>query len=629
MRELAPPVAQGFMDGLAASYALEKAEGTATGPASFVVNDVTRTLDALVKITGDHQAFAREGGTSKWGAYQLDVNMRRLDAADDLIADLRANDMPGAASLMTGKEIREKAQKAIGTVRRRAENAGIGGSLVGGMAGAMSDPVNLMTLPLGAPSAVGFATAMLAEAGINSGLELVLQPGVQKSLRGLGVEPSASVAERALMAGMGAAVFTGVGRGLVGLLDKAIGAGKLKGSRIAAARDAIDEALVEKESNPFGPAGQRVHSEAIVEAKRQVAAGQAVDVAQVTLRQRMGQGFREAALELGPVVHKAVAPLDLPGSARGLLLHAAAELKARGVDARLERGADSFALIAGENRIDLPADATAFEAREALNAATTAVNIERVRLTKREETAREFLPQVAEVMEGRRVKADSIRGRTVDGVVLNDGGEQGRVQPFKTKQAALAHARSRLPGDWEAVRVGKGFGLSAENPEAARFVADAGGYGLIPAESPVSVKVRQMFNEVNDVQVSRQDILEHEANTARAKAASETGSTDVSPAEVDQASAVATRNGVEDVATDPREPLAPVDTETLSATVAEFEAKFGNDATVNVRTLDGAGKEITVTKSAREVFDDLREDGEAEEVLRDYLNCMSGVAVDG
>jgi hypothetical protein len=770
------PERLGFADGVRASFAVETHEGTSDAPSNLFQQRITDSLKSLSVLQGNGERFLGLG-TAPWGAHKVGALSRRLEDATDDIMQARKLGVPGAESIQTMAEVGESARTELATMRQRAAGAGGVASLVGAMGAGISDPLVMLTLPLGASAGVRVMTAVLAEAGINAALELAIQQPLQKVLRENGIEPSATAIERALMAGVGAGALTGLGRGLIGLLKHAVDSGQIKKtSSIVDAENQVIDMITETERNPApaaGPHGERAHLSALDQAAGDARAGRMPDTERITLRSRIAQGYTDLAVELDEVASakaaaevapvraaeveasisepwqmsstgkewadlsideidraafgfaasdvktlspeqlsvkwvedqvnvdaeiaaaaspeawargidlsepidvvfeggsfkvddghhrwnaakirgvdlpvdvsirdkphraiveralgeglpvparvlaeypdlaptakaapaaapapapptrttaaaKAIEPMARPGSGRGILRHAKDTLNARGINATIERGTDVDRLtfdIRGDQRVvEIPRDANAFEARAAVDAATVRSAEDRIPQTKREVAAEAFAEPLENLRRERAAKAETIAGRTVEGVVLNRSGDN--LQPFKSKQGALAYARANLPGEWESVRVGRGFAAAPLDREARRLVGDAGEYALVPREQPISIETRRAFNEVNDEAVSYDDIVNGQIEAGRRTARAEAAAKEPVP-EI--------REGVD-----------------------EFEGhditEFDEDLTIQTRETDANGAEVQRARSVREVL-------EENETLLDYLRCRRG-----
>jgi hypothetical protein len=130
-----------------------------------------------------------------------------------------------------------KAQAAENAnVNARATVLGKAGSVLGDMAGALQDPVNMVTLPFGAPASAGILKTAVLEAGIGGATEAVIQPGVQDFRGKLGLDAgvkqglenvAAAAGGRALLAtgikGLGMAVDSAPGQMAINTISEAGG----------------------------------------------------------------------------------------------------------------------------------------------------------------------------------------------------------------------------------------------------------------------------------------------------------------------------------------------------------------------------------------------------------------------
>jgi len=90
--------------------------------------------------------------------------------------------------------------------------------LVGGFAAEMTDPFNVATMPIGAPSRVGFLSAMAIEAAVNSMIEVAQSPSRNAWLDKMGLERESILQNALFGAGFGAGL-TGLMRGGARALD--------------------------------------------------------------------------------------------------------------------------------------------------------------------------------------------------------------------------------------------------------------------------------------------------------------------------------------------------------------------------------------------------------------------------
>lgn len=150
--------------------------------------------------------------------------------ADKAIEDARAaNPASDIAYLKTTKEIRDltvatrqSANLEYEKVARRAPSTAVrvGGALVGGI-GAMTDPINALSMIVGAPAATGIIRGALIEGAINMGVEAFQTPENMKWAKEAGVQYGfGEAAMNIATAGIGAGVISGITRGVGRLLTK-------------------------------------------------------------------------------------------------------------------------------------------------------------------------------------------------------------------------------------------------------------------------------------------------------------------------------------------------------------------------------------------------------------------------
>jgi len=124
---------------------------------------------------------------------------------------------------ITREEV-EAARERAERVAFRAGTAGQVGQVLGGLTGAVSDPLILGSMLLGAPASAGILRTAGIEAGIGAGVEVPIQAGVQASRARLGLDASLERAlENIAFAGIGGAVFGGGFRALGRLAGRAAG----------------------------------------------------------------------------------------------------------------------------------------------------------------------------------------------------------------------------------------------------------------------------------------------------------------------------------------------------------------------------------------------------------------------
>jgi hypothetical protein len=171
------------------------------------------------------------GESSKDYAKRLDDESHRL--ADDFITKQRAENPDLVRDIKTTQEIRDMTVAArqfaeqdaeMAFERRQGPISGYGAMLLGNIGGAMTDPVNALTLPLGAGASTGVLRAMLVDGAINMGIEAYQTPENAAWAKEAGVEYGvAEAVTNILTAGAGGAAISGIIRGggkFLGSLEK-------------------------------------------------------------------------------------------------------------------------------------------------------------------------------------------------------------------------------------------------------------------------------------------------------------------------------------------------------------------------------------------------------------------------
>lgn len=164
-------------------------------------------------------------------AYEQRVADKRRELIDSTIKQARLSDASSPlAQLRTTDEIRELAvltrqgaNQELESAQTRAESGfdAVAGTFAGGALGVMLDPINAITLPLGASASTGIMRAMATEGAINSGIELFQTPENMAWAKESGVEFGlGQAASNIALAGVGGAAITGITRGLGKLLTK-------------------------------------------------------------------------------------------------------------------------------------------------------------------------------------------------------------------------------------------------------------------------------------------------------------------------------------------------------------------------------------------------------------------------
>ena len=213
----------------------------------------------------------------------------------DLVADLPTT--REALNEDIAQEVREADQEAAG-VGARATFSGQVGGFAGGVAGALTDPAVLASLPFGAGLASGVIRTAAVEGLIGGAVEIPIQAKVQPDRAELGLDAGL---DRALSnnaaAAVGGAAFGGAARGIQR------GAQALSNARLRR-RKSLEEVSVEDNTaqtirvNVDDVAGQRVRDAAtVVDRKRDLEADlpqSPTRVEQDVQRRAQSEGLREA-----------------------------------------------------------------------------------------------------------------------------------------------------------------------------------------------------------------------------------------------------------------------------------------------------------------------------------------------
>ena len=210
----------------------------------------------------------------------------------------------------TAREELRKRVRELSAAQTTATGLGDIGAIVGGVGAEILHPVNLMTLPLGAPAAFyaparfGIVAAMarvgLIESGIATASQAVIGAEKMGRLPGLGVpydwgdfaEELGGAAAAGFVLGAGFRGIVGAGRGIVDLARDWRAARARLGERVEAIppaeRQAADDGAtvgerlaMDAERNPFGQAGAEAHARASAAAYVDAAAGRGADVAEI------------------------------------------------------------------------------------------------------------------------------------------------------------------------------------------------------------------------------------------------------------------------------------------------------------------------------------------------------------
>ncbi|TWA70702.1 hypothetical protein FBZ84_102252 [Azospirillum baldaniorum] len=193
-----------------------------------------------------------------------------------------------------------KAQKVKGERDALAAKPGSfasgAGFLLGDIAGAMTDPLNIASMFAGAPPAAGILKTAAIEAGIAATSQAVIEAGTAPFKRQ--VDPQYGLAEAAgnvTAAAAGGAIIGGGLRAAGGALDWWRGRNRSELPREV--QDALNVAERDQEvraANPLGPgvAAEQAHAGALQKAAQDVEAGRPVDVQAIVREAReIGEGY--------------------------------------------------------------------------------------------------------------------------------------------------------------------------------------------------------------------------------------------------------------------------------------------------------------------------------------------------
>ncbi|RIK92870.1 MAG: hypothetical protein DCC73_11370 [Proteobacteria bacterium] len=180
---------------------------------------------------------------------------------------------------------------ATDKVRARASTAGAIGYFIGGVGGAFTDPVNILSLPIGAGAARTIVQTMAREAAVNMAIEAGSQPAIAQSYESLGLDfTAADAATNIAAAGVGAGLI----RGGIEVAPKAARAGRETTRKLIdlakkkpnptveekAAITVLETKLDIDASSPFAdvPRGNAEHRERLAQAVDDLEAGRPVDL---------------------------------------------------------------------------------------------------------------------------------------------------------------------------------------------------------------------------------------------------------------------------------------------------------------------------------------------------------------
>ncbi|MFQ5471532.1 MAG: hypothetical protein ACE5FA_01425, partial [Dehalococcoidia bacterium] len=263
---------------------------------SFMTEDlsVSEIRNRAPIVKGQFRIMRELTGNKRWDINNFDFPgqdqaFQQIVDSEDEIRGFQ--EIAPGRGLLRADEIREQIRLLAADARRRRDDvlsragdkARFFGQLVGVGAAAMTDPINVASLPFAAASGAGLVRVALTAAGINVATEAAIQATAvydyKKELRA-----PYSIGEavfNTFAAGVAGGVLEGgvrgIGRAITAISEKtlartaskAVDSGKVKpNARTRAAIEVLEENDELHRTNPFpeqGPAGQAAHVEAMAE----------------------------------------------------------------------------------------------------------------------------------------------------------------------------------------------------------------------------------------------------------------------------------------------------------------------------------------------------------------------------
>lgn len=197
----------GFLDGIASSFRVARADTTGYVEGAQL-DAYSPIIQSLQDLGYKPENFVNIGtGTvtpgAVWHAVQAERAKGHFAELPDTVEEFET-------------QWRTRERQSIERDSQRAQRAGLLPRLLGGVGGAMTDPVNIYTLPFGGFGGT-LAKRLLTEAAANMAIEGALMPVAQRNREKLdreamtGTEVLANIA----FAGIGAAALRGAGEGVV------------------------------------------------------------------------------------------------------------------------------------------------------------------------------------------------------------------------------------------------------------------------------------------------------------------------------------------------------------------------------------------------------------------------------
>lgn len=250
--EIAPT---GYFENVGAAWDMQTSVYNAESRDKVIGEAFEENFETFNNITGEDFGEVFKNEIPRMGGGLVEVSspedrLRRRRAIDDVVKKLKAEDPEKYKSLRTYDESIEIAkQRAIGTIQKqdqvyRNANDGLAklGSFVGTIGGALVDPINLLTLPLGAGAGASALRTALTEGAIGVGTEFLIQPEVKKWNEELGLKYG-------LEEIAGNIIAAGVGGAAIGAGPMAISKAGLKGTK--AVQETAKKVLESKTATEF------------------------------------------------------------------------------------------------------------------------------------------------------------------------------------------------------------------------------------------------------------------------------------------------------------------------------------------------------------------------------------------
>ena len=502
----------GFLANVGAAYEATRLEFGDDALERLVREDLETNATVLAGLTGEPNRW--HYSTGPWGSFETSALLRQMEDADEDIQRFREQGIPGAEILKTHGEIIEGMRSRVDAARQARnqadERATLGGKVGGfvGMLGAGAADVSaVLTLPFGAARGFGVLRAALAEGAVNAAVEATLAPSRGRMAEAMGEERTAGdvLGDLGIAFGAGAGLgagFRAVGKGaerLARRLDPAFGeitaeeatAAVKKGiekgvldstpERVAAIR-AVEDAINLAESNHIGDGN--LHLRATDQSVRAVTDGRIPEIDRLygdivgrTLVARRGlTDFLDRVATGRPLDAAEAEPARAVGDFTSDDLAAIDELDT------LVR--ERVAEIGGEPTAAL---------RRVQRELGVVGQFRRLRDNLRE--ANRYTPE-----------AEAWADRVQRGAILHRS-TAGNVVPFKTRKGAREFAAKSLRERYEAVKVGRGWGLvPEETPITRQMRADAEGVSPRPLTRDVEAAAQTQHDANVDVLRRARDV---------------------------------------------------------------------------------------------------------------------------